>query len=68
MAGTKYKAGDVIFNGKGKILGTIIETVDTLGEIDAYNRYTLVDENGDQINLTEHQIVESKWHEEKNNG
>lgn len=61
----KYKKGDIVFNGKGKLLGTIVKA-DKYGDTNKYNKYEVEKPDGTRLPLDEHQIIESEWHKNKN--
>ncbi len=62
----KYKKGDIVYDGRGKYLGFIVKADKEPGEGNKYNKYAVETEDGTQIPLDEHQIVETSWHKEKN--
>jgi len=61
----RYKKNDIIFNGKGKLLGVVVKT-DKHGGGNTTNRYEIETPDGTKIPLEEHNILESGWHKEKN--
>ena len=60
----KYKKGDVVFNGKGKLLGIIVKA-DKDGITNKTNKYEVETEDGTKLPLDEFQIIETDWHKEK---
>ncbi len=61
----KYEIGAIIYNGKGKYLGVIVDANNSPGILNTTNRYELELTDGTRLPLDEHQIRETKWHKDK---
>lgn len=63
MAEYKYKKGDKIANGKGKIYGEIVKEEKTP---DDKNKYEILNYDGSpNIELLEGNIIENEWHKKE---
>ena len=65
MADYKYKKGDSVLNGKGKLRGYIIKAEKDPDD-DTKNKYSIEELDGTVILLDEHNIIETEYYIDKN--
>ena len=61
----KYKKGDVLVNGKGKLYGTIIKAEKSEDISNKTNKYDIELLDGTLVPLLEHNVIETDHHKEK---
>ena len=61
----KYKKGDRLANGRGKILGKIVKAEKSQDTDNKTNKYDVEKLDGTIVSVIEHQIIETKEHKDK---
>ena len=61
----KYKKGDVLVNGKGKLYGTIVKVEKSEDISNKTNKYDIELLDGTLVPLLEHNVIETDHHKEK---